>query len=121
MPPSRACHSITGWSKSSPDVIHPPFTTCSRAEIRWTRPQSLRDHLMVSTQFDIEQPVVDAGGWRVLAPFKFREYRLLIAAVSLSIFAEGMWAVVMALQVMHIDHDPTALSLVASCLGIGLV
>jgi DHA3 family tetracycline resistance protein-like MFS transporter len=76
---------------------------------------------VVSTQFDIEQPVVDAGGWRVLAPFKVREYRLLIAAVSLSIFAEGMWAVVMALQVIELDNDPASLSLVATCLGAGLV
>jgi DHA3 family tetracycline resistance protein-like MFS transporter len=76
---------------------------------------------LVSTQFEIEQPVVDAGGWRVLAPFRFREYRLLIAAVSLSIFAEGMWAVVMALQVIELDNDPASLSLVATCLGAGLV
>jgi MFS transporter, DHA3 family, tetracycline resistance protein len=75
----------------------------------------------VSTQFDIEQPVVNAGGWRVLAPFRVREYRLLIAAVSLSIFAEGMWAVVMALQVIELSNDPTSLSLVATCLGTGLV
>jgi DHA3 family tetracycline resistance protein-like MFS transporter len=65
--------------------------------------------------------VIDTGGWRVLAPFKFREYRLLIAAVSLSIFAEGMWAVVMALQVIELDNDPASLSLVATCLGAGLV
>src|SRR6201991_728586 len=121
MPPSRACHSINGWSKSSPDVIHPPCTTCSRATIRWTRPLSFRDHRMVSTQFEFERPVVDAGGWRVLAPFKFREYRLLIAAVSLSIFAEGMWAVVMALQVIELDNDAASLSLVATCEGAGLV
>ena len=75
----------------------------------------------MSTQFDIEQPVRGTGGWRVLAPFRFREYRLLIAAVSISIFAEGMWAVVMALQVIEIDNDPTSLSLVATCLGAGLV
>lgn len=50
-----------------------------------------------------------------------REFRLLIAAVSLSIFAEGMWAVVMALQVIELDDDPTSLSLVATCLGAGLV
>ncbi|CAJ1498082.1 tetracycline efflux MFS transporter Tet(V) [[Mycobacterium] burgundiense] len=62
-----------------------------------------------------------SGGWRVLAPFRFREYRLLIAAVSVTIFAEGMWAVVMALQVMELNHDPAALSLVAACLGVGLV
>lgn len=61
------------------------------------------------------------GGWRVLAPFRIREYRLLIAAVSLSIFAEGMWAVVMALQVIELDNDPTSLSIVATCLGVGLV
>jgi DHA3 family tetracycline resistance protein-like MFS transporter len=75
----------------------------------------------VSTQFEIQQPVANAGGWRVLAPFKVREYRLLIAAVSLSIFAEGMWAVVMALQVIELSNDPTSLSLVAACLGAGLV
>jgi MFS transporter, DHA3 family, tetracycline resistance protein len=75
----------------------------------------------VSTQFDIEQPVRSPGGWRVLAPFRFREYRLLIAAVSISIFAEGMWAVVMALQVIELDNDPASLSLVATCLGAGLV
>ncbi len=75
----------------------------------------------MSTQFDIHQPVANAGGWRVLAPFKVREYRLLIAAVSLSIFAEGMWAVVMALQVIELSNDPTSLSLVAACLGAGLV
>ncbi len=65
--------------------------------------------------------MADAAGWRVLAPFQFREYRLLMAAVSLSIFAEGMWAVVMTLQVIALDNDPTSLSLVATCLGAGLV
>ena len=71
----------------------------------------------MSTQFDIQKPVVDTGRWRVLAPFQSREYRLLMAAVSLSIFAEGMWAVVMALQVIELSNDPAALSLVATCLG----
>jgi MFS transporter, DHA3 family, tetracycline resistance protein len=75
----------------------------------------------VSTQFDIQQPVADAGRWRVLAPFRSREYRLLIAAVSLAIFAEGMWTVVMALQVIELSNDPAALSLVATCLATGLV
>ena len=75
----------------------------------------------VSTQFDVDQPVHAAGGWRVLAPFRFREYRLLITAVSVSVFATGMWAVVMALQVIAIDDDPAALSLVAACLGVGMV
>ncbi|OMB94930.1 hypothetical protein A5733_01595 [Mycobacterium sp. NS-7484] len=75
----------------------------------------------MSAQHDIELPVRAAGGWRVLAPFRIREYRLLIAAVTLSIFAEGMWSVVMALQVIAIDNDPASLSLVATCLGAGLV
>jgi len=61
------------------------------------------------------------GGWRVLAPFRFREYRLLIGALSISIFAEGMWTVVMALQVIALNNDPASLSLVATCLGVGLV
>lgn len=61
------------------------------------------------------------GRWRVLAPFASREYRLLMAAVSLSIFAEGMWTVVMALQVIALENDPAALSLVATCMGAGLV
>ncbi len=75
----------------------------------------------MSTQYEIQQPVHNAGGWRVLAPFQIREYRLLITAVSLSIFAEGMWAVVMALQVIELKNDPAALSLVATCLGVGIV
>lgn len=57
----------------------------------------------------------------MLAPFRMREYRMLIAAVSLTIFAEGMWAVVMAMQVIELSSDPTALSLVATCLGAGMV
>jgi DHA3 family tetracycline resistance protein-like MFS transporter len=60
-------------------------------------------------------------GWRVLAPFQSREYRLLIAAVSISIFADGMWTVVMALQVIALENDPAALSLVATCLAVGLL
>lgn len=61
------------------------------------------------------------SGWRVLAPLQFREYRLLIAAVAVSIFANGMWAVVMAMQVIAIDDDPTSLSMVAAGFGGGLV
>ena len=66
----------------------------------------------MSTQFEIQQPVRDAGGWRVLAPFRIREYRLLITAVSLSIFADGMFAVVLALQVIELDNNPVSLSIV---------
>ena len=41
----------------------------------------------------------------------------MIAAVSIFIFAEGMWTVVMALQVIALADDPAALSLVAACLA----
>ena len=70
---------------------------------------------------DVEQPVRTPGGWRVLAPFHFRAFRLLIAAVSIFIFAEGMWTVVMALQVIALADDPAALSFVAACLAGGML
>lgn len=75
----------------------------------------------MSSQPDVATPEQPADRWRVVAPLRFREYRLLIAAVSLSIFAEGMWTVVAALQVIALDNDPAALSLVATCMGAGLV
>jgi DHA3 family tetracycline resistance protein-like MFS transporter len=70
---------------------------------------------------DAERPVQMPGGWRVLAPFRFREFRLLIAAVSIFIVAEGMWTVVMALQVIALADDPAALSFVAACLAGGML
>jgi MFS transporter, DHA3 family, tetracycline resistance protein len=73
----------------------------------------------MSTQVDA--PGRSPGGWRVLAPFAVREYRLLIAAVAISVFASGMWAVVMALQVIALDDDPSALSFVAACFGGGML
>jgi DHA3 family tetracycline resistance protein-like MFS transporter len=75
----------------------------------------------VSTQFDTQKPVTDAGRWRVLAPFRSREYRLLITAVSLSIFADGMFAVVVALQVIELDNNPVSLSIVTTCWGAAFV
>ncbi|MDR3662615.1 MAG: tetracycline efflux MFS transporter Tet(V) [Mycobacterium sp.] len=76
----------------------------------------------MSSPFDVDTPEPrTTDRWRLLAPLRFREYRLLIAAVSLSIFAEGMWTVVAALQVIALDNDPAALSLVATCMGAGLV
>lgn len=75
----------------------------------------------MSTQFETQQPVRNAGGWRVLEPFRCREYRLLIAAVTLSIFADGMFAVVLAMQVIELDDDPVSLSIVTTCFGAALV
>lgn len=75
----------------------------------------------MGTRYDVDEPVSATGRWRVLAPFRYREFRLLIAAMSISLFAEGMWTVVMALQVIALDDDPAALSLVAACLGTGML
>jgi DHA3 family tetracycline resistance protein-like MFS transporter len=74
----------------------------------------------VSTHVEIPQPV-RTGGWRVLAPFRSREYRLLIAAVTLSIFADGMFSVVLAMQVIALSDDPVSLSIVTTCFGAALV
>ncbi|BBY93277.1 tetracycline efflux MFS transporter Tet(V) [Mycobacterium gallinarum] len=57
----------------------------------------------------------------MLAPFQIREYRLLIAAVTLSIFADGMFAVVLALQVIELDNNPVSLSIVMTCFGAAFV
>jgi DHA3 family tetracycline resistance protein-like MFS transporter len=70
---------------------------------------------------DFERLAETPRGWRVLAPLRFREFRLLIAAVAIFVFAEGMWTVVMALQVIALADDPAALSLVATCLAGGML
>lgn len=75
----------------------------------------------MSTPIDVEPVAGTPRGWRVLAPLRFRDFRLLIAAVSIFIFAEGMWTVVMALQVIALADDPSALSLVAACLAGSLL
>ena len=75
----------------------------------------------MSAPFEVEHLAGAPRGWRVLAPLRYREFRLLIAAVSIFVFAEGMWTVVMALQVIALADDPAALSLVATCLAGGML
>jgi MFS family permease len=58
---------------------------------------------------------------RALRPFAHREYRVLIAALAISIFGSGMWAVAMVYQVIHLGGGPLELSLVAAAASIGLV
>lgn len=58
--------------------------------------------------------------WRALRPLRHRDYRLLIGATALSMFATGTWTIVMVFQVIAIDDDPRALSVVATCLSGGL-
>ncbi|MEV7634538.1 MFS transporter [Pseudarthrobacter enclensis] len=58
---------------------------------------------------------------KALRPFAHREYRVLIAALAISIFGSGMWAVAMVYQVIHLAGGPLELSLVAAAGSVGLV
>jgi MFS family permease len=58
---------------------------------------------------------------KALRPFAHREYRVLIAALAISIFGSGMWAVAMVYQVIHLGGGPLELSLVATAGSVGLV
>jgi MFS family permease len=58
---------------------------------------------------------------QALRPFAHREYRVLIAALAISIFGSGMWAVAMVYQVIQLGGGPLELSLVATAGSIGLV
>lgn len=58
---------------------------------------------------------------QALRPFAHREYRVLIAALAISIFGSGMWAVAMVYQVIHLGGGPLELSVVATAGSIGLV
>ncbi|MDR6986793.1 MFS family permease [Paenarthrobacter nitroguajacolicus] len=58
---------------------------------------------------------------RALRPFVHRDFRVLISALSISIFGSGMWAVAMVYEVIHLGGGPLELSLVATAASIGLV
>ncbi|WP_258804618.1 MFS transporter [Pseudarthrobacter sp. NS4] len=58
---------------------------------------------------------------KALRPFAHREYRVLIAALAISIFGSGMWAVAMVYQVIHLGGGPLELSMVAAAGSVGLV
>jgi MFS family permease len=58
---------------------------------------------------------------KALRPFAHREYRVLIAALAISIFGSGMWAVAMVYQVIHLGGGPLELSVVAAAGSVGLV
>ncbi|MEE2570246.1 MFS transporter [Pseudarthrobacter sp. J64] len=58
---------------------------------------------------------------RALRPFVHRDYRVLIAALAISIFGSGMWAVAMVYQVIALGGGPLELSLVAAAGSVGLV
>ncbi|MCD0447639.1 MFS transporter [Actinocorallia sp. API 0066] len=58
--------------------------------------------------------------WRALAPLRVPAYRPLVGSVALSLFAGGMWTVVLVFQVIALSDSPVALSAVASGLSAGI-
>lgn len=58
---------------------------------------------------------------RALRPFAHRDYRILIAAMVVSVFSHGMWAVAMVYQVKRLGGGPVQLSFVATATSIGLL
>ncbi|NKX54719.1 MFS transporter [Arthrobacter sp. E918] len=58
---------------------------------------------------------------RAMRPFAHRNYRILIAALAISIFGTGMWAVALVYQVMALGGGPVELSLVTAAAGAGLL
>ncbi|MCG2622010.1 MFS transporter [Arthrobacter sp. I2-34] len=61
------------------------------------------------------------GRFRALRPLARRDFRILIGALSVSIFGSGMWAVTMVYQVIGLGGGPVELSLVATLAAAGLV
>ncbi|GAA1925537.1 tetracycline efflux MFS transporter Tet(V) [Microbacterium aoyamense] len=59
--------------------------------------------------------------WRFVRPLSQRDFRVLFGAVVLSIFAAGMWAVVMVYSVIGAGGGPLELSLVAGANAVGLL
>lgn len=59
--------------------------------------------------------------WRILRPLGDRDFRVLFGAVVLSVFAAGMWAVVMVYTVIGAGGGPLDLSLVAAANAVGLL
>jgi MFS family permease len=68
-----------------------------------------------------EVSAVRRDRWRILRPLAHRDFRALFSAVVLSIFAAGMWAVVMVYAVIAIGVGPVDLSLVAAANATGLL
>jgi len=62
-----------------------------------------------------------AGVPRVARPFRTAQYRILAAALALSLLGGGVWLVALVWQVIGIGGGPADLSLVATAPAIGLV
>lgn len=59
--------------------------------------------------------------WRLVRPLGHHDFRMLFSAVVLSVFAAGMWAVVMVYSVIDAGGDEVALSIVAASSAVGLL
>jgi MFS family permease len=58
---------------------------------------------------------------RAVRPFLLPQYRLLVGALSFSLFGGGVWLVAVVFQVIRLGGGPSDLSLVALAASIGLV
>jgi MFS family permease len=58
---------------------------------------------------------------RMARPFRSGQYRLLIGALSLSIFGSGMWLLAIVFQVRELGGGPVDLSFVATGNAVGMV
>ncbi|TAJ46770.1 MAG: MFS transporter [Herbiconiux sp.] len=58
---------------------------------------------------------------RALRPFRVRQYRVLVSALTLSLFGEGVWLVAIVWQVIAVGGSPVDLSLVATGASAGLI
>lgn len=74
-----------------------------------------------SAALPADGPAVARDRWRIVRPLGHRDFRALFSAVVLSIFAAGMWAVVMVYAVIAAGGGPLQLSLVAAANATGLL
>lgn len=58
---------------------------------------------------------------RAAQPFRDGQYRLLVAALTLSLFGSGMWIVAVVWQVIELGGGPIDLSVVATASAVGAV
>ena len=58
---------------------------------------------------------------RALRPFRVRQYRVLVSALTLSLFGEGVWLVAIVWQVIAVGGSPIDLSFVATGASAGLI
>lgn len=58
---------------------------------------------------------------KVLRPFRSVDYRILMVAMSMSLFGSGMWAVAMVYEVIALGGDEVAVAVVGTATASGLI